>query len=418
MLSEFIITILGSSGGVASAILSILNKSANDVNDPIHKYICNAHLHLIDISQKDSYYFSKSFPNLKNKISLHQFDLNNLESFKSHLLKTNTNLVIDVSWADTIDMLSCCNELGIYYINSALENTSVDENEDLEGFTLSERYILFEEAKSLFDNTKAIIGSGMNPGVVQWMAIHLMNQIENKKPKACYVVEFDNSFFEDKSLAKENTVYTTWSPECFLDEAILSYPLFVTHNTPLFMYKDVYSLEFKVNLGEFKFYGCLMPHEEILTLGELYDMELGFIYKVNDHTTNLIRNNLDNVDIIWDKPMEVLDPSSKPLIGYDLVGVLLVFDSEELYMYNVLNNKDIFEIYGVNATYFQVACGIYGSICSIILDDIPNDIYYVDTLILNTNSNYGKYLSYYMKDFVYGKNSKSDGLLLDRIKYI
>ena len=40
-------SILGSAGGVAKAILSILNKSAQDKNDPIHSFIVNVKFHLI-----------------------------------------------------------------------------------------------------------------------------------------------------------------------------------------------------------------------------------------------------------------------------------------------------------------------------------------------------------------------------------
>jgi hypothetical protein len=83
-------------------------------------------------------------------------------------------------------------------------------------------------------------------------------------------------------------------------------------------------------------------------------------------------------------------------------------------MYNTMSNKRIYAEFGTNATYFQVACGIYGGISSLLLDDIPSGVYWVDELLLQTDSDYGKYLSYYMKDFVLGENNGSDGLLLDR----
>lgn len=61
-------------------------------------------------------------------------------------------------------------ELGISYVNTALENTMIDENEELyEGFGLIERCRHLEKYKDNFSNLTAIIGSGMNPGVVQWM---------------------------------------------------------------------------------------------------------------------------------------------------------------------------------------------------------------------------------------------------------
>ncbi|UXH42605.1 S-adenosylmethionine decarboxylase related protein [Rossellomorea vietnamensis] len=414
--TKAIITILGSAGGVAKSVLSILNKSVQDHEDPIHNVIRDAVIYLIDHNQKESSYYSALFPHLFNQFRIMNFDLHNLPLFQKHLRDSNTSIVLDVSWADTVEMLQCCNELGIQYINTALENKMVDDNEDeFEGFPLMERLRIFEENKSAYTNMKGIVCSGMNPGVVQWMAIERMKAMK-EPPLACYIVEHDTSFFQDETVAKENCVYTTWSPECFLDEAILSFPMMMKEKTPLFLYENVYDLEFKVTLGEVTFNGCLMPHEEVYTLCRRFNMEGGFLYKVNDHTTTLIRNNLDDVDKIWDFPMETLDPGKHPLIGKDLVGVLLVYNDRELYMYNELSNQEIYETYQTNATYFQVACGIYAGFASLLLDPLPNGVRYVDELLTETGSRYGEYVQYYMKDFVVGKNDTTDGLLLDRMK--
>lgn len=55
---------------------------------------------------------------------------------------------------------------------------------------------------------------------------------------------------------------------------------------------------------------------------------------------------------------------------------------------------------------------------SLLLDTIPLGAYYVDELLMKTESNYGKYLAYYMQDFVFGENNSSDGLLHERIRRI
>lgn len=414
---QTVISLFGSAGGVAKSILSILNLSASDSKDPIHHIIVKSSIHLIDHKQKDPLYYQNLYPQLKNLMTFHQFDLNDKEQLKNHLTSTNTSIVIDVSWADTVEMLQTCDDLGIKYINSALENTFIDDHEEqFAGFPLIERVHYFEKHKDTFKNTAAIVCSGMNPGVVQWMAFELMQQQADEQPLGCYIVEHDTSFFKKKSQAKKDVIYTTWSPECFLDEAILCYPMFMKHRTPLFLYENVYDIEFKVTLGKKVFYGCLMPHEEVYTLGKLFDMESGFLYKVNDHTTNIIREHLDDSDVLWDFEMKVLDPLDAPLTGEDLVGVLLVYPDKEGYMYNVLDNERIFARYKTNATYFQVACGIYASLSVLLLDQIPNGVYYVDELLLKTDNQFGQYLSYYMTDFVIGENTKTDGLLLDRMR--
>lgn len=412
------ITILGSSGGVAKSILSILNKAINDENDPIHHKICNLSLHLVDLNQKDIKYYKTYCPNLIDIIKLYEFSSDNSSKLINHLKKTDTDILIDVSYADTVDTLRICNKYGVIYINTALESISVDNNQYYAGFGLQERYKILESHRDEFQNTTAILCSGMNPGIVQWMAYEVMKRNSKKIPKGCYIVEDDTSFFEDESLAKKGTIYTTWYPEGFLDEAIYSYPTFMKNNESIFLYKKVYELEFKVTLDKKVFYGCLMPHEEAITLGKMYNMETGFIYKVNDHTTNLIKSYLDNIDKLWSQPMEVLDPEKAVLKGEDLVGVLLVYENKEVFMYNALSNKDIYEKYKTNATYHQVASGVYGALASILNDNIPQGIYYIEQLLEKCNSNYGKYLSYHLGECIIGENNNSDGNLLNRMREI
>jgi homospermidine synthase len=417
MRPDMVITILGSAGGVARAVLSLLNDSARNANSPLHSVLSTCQLHLVDRKQKNDRYYNKLLPAFTGRFVSHQFSLTRIPRLRQHLKQTVTTLVIDVSWGDTVEILRCCNGLGVAYVNTALENTMIDTyEEEYAGFGLAERVKILEAARDDFTNTSAIIGSGMNPGVVQWMALELAKQNTGKPLLGCYVVELDNSFYADKSRAQPDTIYTTWSPECFLDEAILNHPMFVSQGTPVFLYDQVYALEFQVTLGPKRFYGSLMAHEEVLSLGRLLHAESGFLYRVNDHTTDLIRNNLDKVDDLWDWEMEVLDPTRAPLEGSDLVGILLVYEDEEHFMYNEMHNQDVFNRFGVNATYFQVACGVYAGLASLLLDPIPQGVYYVDELLLNTQTSYGHYLSFYMPDFAVGKNEHTDGLLLQRMK--
>ncbi|MFC5652553.1 S-adenosylmethionine decarboxylase related protein [Paenibacillus solisilvae] len=408
------ITILGSGGGVAKAFLAFLNHSAQDESDPLMSIISRARLHLVDYRQKTEEYYSQVCPGLMPQITLYQLDLAQVEDFEALLVLTGTSLVVDVSLAGTIEMHSCCDRLGISYMNTALTDTLVDEGEQNYGFPPIERYLRLEAHKGSFNNAKAIIGTGMNPGVVQWMAIHLMELNPQDKPLACYIVEHDTSFLADPGSVDPNTLYTTWSTESFLDEAVSCYPMFVHHHIPLCMYEQVYASEYKVSLGDKQFYGSLMAHEEVLTLGHLYDMEIGFLYRINEHTTELIRSNLNDASKLWDLNSQIITPARQEVSGEDLVGVLLVYDGYETYMYNTVKSSDTFVQYQTNATYFQVACGLYASLASLLLDPIPPGSYYVDELLLQTESRYEQYLTRHMKDFVIGRNETSDGLLYQR----
>jgi hypothetical protein len=63
-----------------------------------------------------------------------------------------------------------------------------------------------------------------------------------------------------------------------------------------------------------------------------------------------------------------------------------------------------------------VACAVYAGLSVLLKDSIPDGVYYVDELLTSCQTNYGDYLSYYMKEFVTGRNNKTDGLLLERIR--
>lgn len=118
---------------------------------------------------------------------------------------------MNISLADTVVMLECCDQLGINYVNTAVGNTMVDENEDLyAGFSLVEKMEILDKRKDAFSNSSAIIGSGMNPVVVQWMAIELLKGDSSEDtPLGCYIVEHDTTFYKNKKFAKENVIYTS-----------------------------------------------------------------------------------------------------------------------------------------------------------------------------------------------------------------
>ena len=109
-----------------------------------------------------------------------------------------------------------------------------------------------------------------------------------------------------------------------------------------------------------------MPHEEVLILGKNFNMEVGFLYRINEYTTNIIRQNLDQVEDLWNWNRKVFNPAEEEVAGEDLVGVLLVYENSETYMYNVMNSSQVFRKYKTNATYFQVGCGIYAGLSSLL----------------------------------------------------
>jgi len=415
--NPFVITVLGSSGGVARALLTLFEHSLPDEQAPLHSVIANSKIHGIDRDQKPRSYYRNFAPNLTDaRLKLHQLDLTDAESLKQHCVRTRTGLVIDLSWADTRSMIACCDELGIRYVNTALEDTEVDEMPEAELTSLLERIDRFEKAEDSYKKVKAIVCSGMNPGVVQWMAVKLMKERPDKLPRAIYVVEKDDTFYADPSKVKPDTVYVTWSPECFLEEAVSNYPVFSIGDTTYMIYDDVYSREYRVKLGELSFTGCLMAHEETIALADDYEVETAFIYRVNDYTTGQIQSHLDNTDVLWEYDQKLLHPEDGELTGSDLVGVLLVYDDCERYMYNVISNSEAYAKYRTNATYLQVASGAYAAAAVLLLDadSVAPGVHWVHDLTESDECRYGAYATYFLRDYVTGTNDRPMGTILQR----
>src|SRR5574341_1955888 len=117
-IQEVAISIFGSAGGVAKALLSLLNKSILDPNDPLHSLINNSKLHFIDYNQRDINYYNQICPDLLEQMVLYEFNLEDLTKVREHVFETKTTLIIDLSWANTIDILDICNDFGISYVNT------------------------------------------------------------------------------------------------------------------------------------------------------------------------------------------------------------------------------------------------------------------------------------------------------------
>ena len=79
------ITLLGSAGGAAKAVLAILNQAIANEKDPIYEVLKNAKFHLVDIKQKDRTYYDELFSNLKGQLYLYEINLQNVVEFKQHL---------------------------------------------------------------------------------------------------------------------------------------------------------------------------------------------------------------------------------------------------------------------------------------------------------------------------------------------
>ncbi|MGE5674167.1 MAG: hypothetical protein ACM3XM_09785 [Mycobacterium leprae] len=407
------ITILGSGGGVARAVLAVFNRAAGDPGDPLYPFLQAGPVYLVDLAHPPEGYYDR-FTNLRGRIALRTFSSNDRTALTAHLAESGTGLLLDCSTGNLTGPLEGCAEQGVAYVNTALEYDQIADDPAFALFSGMARCQWFEAKRRALTGSRAIVCSGMNPGIVQWMALEVMRESLDT-PLACYIVEDDTSFLADPQAVVPQTVYVTWSPREYLEEAVGNFPAYMRQHALLFRTDRSHGAEFyAVQLGPHRFAGTLVPHEEVFSLGRHFGFELGYIYKVNNQTMNLVRHYGSRPQMLLSLPRVLLDPDQVALMGIDRVGVLLVYPDREEYLYNAMSNEEAVREYGVGATYLQVACGVYAAACCLLLDSVPDGIHYVDDLLLAGGSHYGDYLRRHMRRFVRGTNSTSMGRLEER----
>lgn len=408
------ITLLGSAGGAARAVLALLNRAAADPGDPLNPVLRQAHLYLLDPCQKPAAYYDR-FPNLAGRLSLGAMRAEAADALTAHLRRSRTGLLLDCSAGSCWEPLVCCDALDIRYVNTAVEIGHLDGDPRLAAVSVAARCHWLEARRGHLRGLRAIVGSGMNPGVVQWMALHLLAQVGGARPLACYVVEEDTTFPANPALVPPEAVCLSWSPGHYLEEAVQNWPMHVYRHDPVYdTRRPALGARYRVRLGAREFAGCLVPHEEVLSLGRHFDFEIGFLYKVNDHTTAVLRRHLRAPARLQQLPRVVLDPDRYELTGHDLVGVVLVYPDREEYLFNLMENGEACAQYGVGATYLQVACGVYAAACCLLLDPVAPGVHYVDDLILAGGSRYGRYVAQHIRRFWRGRNRAPLGRLAQR----
>lgn len=406
------ILLLGCCGGVARGLLGILERALDTPADPFHQWLRTARIHGVDPAPPPDF-LENYGPALRERLTLTAGAADDENDILDRLRSTNSGLLVDLTGGDCRAAILACERAGARYLNSAIEITGPMQCEPVRILEEIEIFQAFRKERRL----TGIVGAGMNPGVVQWLALDLIKRAGDEIPRACYVVENDTTFFADPTRAQADRVYTTWSPEGFLYEAFHSRPIFMRGSRPVAIWDRVYSQEFLVRLGEESFYGHLMAHEEVLNLGRLFDMETAFLYRVNDHSCRVLERTTAGPGTPVEPDCESLRPGQDyELAGADLVGVLLVYPDREVYAYNRLATDEVYERYGVNATYYQVACGTAAALACLLFDEPGPGLFYVDELLLDTPARFGEYLRAYLKDFQYGRNDRVDGLLFDRMR--
>lgn len=386
--------VLGASGGVANAFLHSLVH---------HRDLFNK-LILVDKNKKvlsDLYINHKELKYLfiKKEIKLPEKEKEYLNLLRKHRI----SIVLDITDMDTIPIIEATDKAGISYLNTAMNDNKMVVTELI--FNVLKR-------KNEFNRAPHILCTGMNPGIVNMWVQHGIEKFGVPKE----IVHFEY----DTSVNCNGWIPTmTWSKHEFLIECIRDPSgKMLGRNKVKTLYPN--ALENRVKMESFlkpfielERYpeGFTVLHEENVTIAQKYNIPSQFIYAVNIKTMDRLIKLYEKTKKVSLNDLIQSDNRKEVLEGSDNIGVYLEYPKKRIYYFNTIPN---IAIIGTNATYTQVAIGIFAAIFTIIFDKVNNGIHFVEDLS-NTHYKYYLFDNMRVQEFVFKKKGiKSKQLILEK----
>lgn len=351
--------ILGASGGVGTALLIYLSSHRESFGQII----------LLDKSKR---ILSNKFIN-HNKLAYlflnEEIVLPRDETKYHNLLREHAvNIVLDVTDDETLPIFFATDRAGVSYVNSSINGQRKTHEHVLEVWGKREQ----------FKNAAHILGAGMNPGIVNMWARHGIEKFGI--PEEIIVFEYDTS-----QTAANDHPMVTWSVKKFLEE--------ISEEPSVIMIGRDNPREFLPNAIEnricmkkilspilsLKEYpeGFIVPHEEIVSLAQKYDVPARFVYAINIGTMQALIEAYKKGKRLYCTELLLGDNTGHPLEGADNIGVLLKYPGKKVYYFNTISN---ISIKGTNATYTQVVTGIIAALLTLVHDKLNKGTHFVEDL--------------------------------------
>ncbi len=148
--------------------------------------------------------------------------------------------------------------------------------------------------------------------------------------------------------------------------------------------------------------GFRMYHEECSSLSNMYDVPSEFIYAIHPKTMRRLVELYGRKGCIDDRDLLVADNVENVLDGSDTIGVRLDYPREAVYYLNSFPNAAVI---GTNATYTQVAVGVYAGLFTLLDGGLKPGAHFPEDL-------YGTYFTDFVLDnmrvqeFVFRKDGR------------
>ncbi len=353
------VLILGASGHVAQAFLLRMAARRNDFGqlvlvDPSDRVTRNPYL---DHGTLRYEFIQRAFQFPEDTAAYHEL-----------LQQKRINIVVDLTDLDTLPILAATDELGVAYVNTAL-------NEVKRG--IAEVVADAQFTRNRPRKAPHILSSGMNPGVVNLWVWHGFQNYG--APTEIIHFEYDTSV-----PASGWQPIITWSRQEFLTEAVWDRTGQVVNGTLQMLPGN--SLQHRESLASVMEpvmklpnypHGLLVLHEENVKLGARLGASSKYVYAIHPRTMAYLEQKHRSQARVEIGDLLIGNNTTMPLEGEDTIGVCLEYpDKRVYYLHSLANNQ----VTGTNATCAQVAVGMDAALFALAFERLAPRVHFASDL--------------------------------------
>jgi saccharopine dehydrogenase-like NADP-dependent oxidoreductase len=272
--------------------------------------------------------------------------------------------VIDLAELGTLDCIDACAHAGASYLSTSFESWP---HEPHAAGTLEHAQRLLPADRPTLPASSHLVGTGMNPGVVNALAFAALAVFAAKvgvaadpRALALYAILVTEEDTTDRSDGQDDAgrFASTWRPESCLEELHEPAAAYVRHGRPVALPHAPTAAGYRARCGDRTIEGMVVPHEELVTLGHRFPgLELAFVYRLPPAARRFLAAPPPGDPMAFPSA-RLYPPYATALTGRDRVGVLLCSERfGELWLgYDTAVEHGL--RYGTNATELQVAAGV------------------------------------------------------------
>jgi homospermidine synthase len=273
--------------------------------------------------------------------------------------------VVEVANVDTLESAQICAATGADYLSTSFGLEAADPHAMENRVMVAAQHLLPEKRPVL--RGSHLLGSGMNPGVVNALVYAGLEELAEKvgvEPNAqaldlyaIYITEQDSTELNAAPIPP-GVFASTWSPQHFLEEMLEPEAMIYRDGQLLALEHSPHRREYWVRCGAETVPSMVAPHEEIVTLGHAFpSVEMAFLYALAPGAKSALAQYPDRPLAEWET-QKLYPPHEYRLRGADRVGALLCSRRYGELWVGFDTDVELGLRYGTNATQLQVAAGL------------------------------------------------------------